>query len=63
MTQSPSFAGRLREIARRVAELRLDRRDPEAFFLERSALAAELRHLATHPDAASRASRPVRREG
>jgi len=59
----PSLAARLRDLARRVADLRLDRHDPEAFFLERSALAAELHHLATHPDAAPRASRLVRRDG
>jgi hypothetical protein len=38
----------LAELARRVARLSINRRDPEQFFIERSELAAELRRLASH---------------
>jgi hypothetical protein len=48
----------LADLARRVARLSINRRDPEQFFIERSELAAELRRLASQSVDVRKYSRP-----
>ena len=70
---APHRSERLEELARRVARLRPSHRDPEAFHVEKSELAHELRRLAAEvrqpggsfpgPDVCGRLTRGVSRFG